>query len=60
MAEPHNSGAPADEIKITPQMTMAGALKYVACDPSCESLEEILAKVFKAMWEARIAASARD
>jgi hypothetical protein len=53
VASEEAAGAPAGiEIRVTPAMIEAGALKVAECDGESESCESIATKVFVEMMEA--------
>lgn len=52
-----DAGAPDSEIDVTPEMAFAGSLELSRADRRIESMEEILVRVFRAMWAAKSASS---
>lgn len=57
-SEDHRPGVP--EIEVTPEMTLAGELMLSAADTRVEDTQEILVRVFRAMWAARESASSNS
>jgi hypothetical protein len=47
------SGAPSTTTEVTPAMVEAGAHAYAMSDRRFEGIEDILPRIFRAMWEAR-------
>jgi len=52
-----DAGVPNDEIEVTPEMVHAGVMRYYDFDKRFYDKDEILAKVFIAMWKLRPARS---
>ena len=47
----------AEEVEVTPEMIEAGALEFAGRDEMFESFEEIVARIYRAMW--RVAPTGR-
>jgi hypothetical protein len=54
MAEPHNSGAPENEVEVTPEMIEAGVRAFLGRSLDLEHEDDIVADIYRAMERVRI------
>jgi hypothetical protein len=57
MTTTEKSGAPVDEIEVTPEMIRAGTRALSFYNSEIEGPEDLVPRVFRAMWAAREPAS---